>query len=183
MGTDPTSQWPSVDIDALEEESREVFLRRKKGILLYLEGATDKQIREGCDFGRSQIYRLITERCQKQHEDGTLYGWRGAIPNMRTKPWKRKTPPKSPSTSGAGTAGSLQWVFESPVGHGLEQAFRSRILGNKRSSLEAPRRRDIALFTWFLNELRSRGLKTEASGHSTSKSLATTPSPNSSIGS
>lgn len=160
VGTDPISQWPSIDIDALQEESREVFLRRKKGILLYLEGATDKEIREGSGFGRSQIYRIITERCQKQHEDGTLYGWRGAIPNLRTKAWKRKTPPKPPNTSGAGTAGSLQWIFESPAGHGLEQAFRSRILGKKRLSLEAPRRRDISLFSWFLNELRSRGFET-----------------------
>ncbi|MBX9817740.1 MAG: hypothetical protein K2X79_06900 [Burkholderiaceae bacterium] len=159
VGIDPTSQWPSIDIDALEEESREVFLRRKKGILLYLAGATDKEIREGCGFGRSQIYRLITERCQKQHEDGTLYGWRGAIPNLRTKAWKRKSPPKPPSICGAGTAGSLQWIFESPNGHDLEQAFRSRILGNKRSSLEAPQRRDIALFSWFLNELRTRGFE------------------------
>lgn len=159
MGTEPTRDWPSVDVDALKEDRRALFLRRRQGILLYFDGATDQQIREGCGFGRSQIYRLITERCQMPHEDGSLYGWRGAIPNLRTQAWKRQTPPKPPSASGGGTAGSLQWIFESPQGLGLEQDFRDQILGNKRHSLEGPRRRNISLFKWLLDELRSRGFE------------------------
>jgi len=34
------------------------------------------------------MYGLVTERCQKPHEDGSLYGWRGAMPNLRTKAWR-----------------------------------------------------------------------------------------------
>jgi hypothetical protein len=43
-GTEPTRDWPSVDVDALKEDSRALFLRRRQGIVLY-DGATNQQIR------------------------------------------------------------------------------------------------------------------------------------------
>ena len=45
MGTEPTRDWPSVDVDALKEDRRALFLRRRQGILLYFDGAPGEQIR------------------------------------------------------------------------------------------------------------------------------------------
>ena len=53
--------WPSVDADALPDDRRAQLLRRKLGIQLYFEGATEADIRAACGYGRSHIYRLITE--------------------------------------------------------------------------------------------------------------------------
>ena len=65
-------QWPAVEADALPEARRTQFLRRKTGIVLYFNGASEADIRAACGFGRSHIYRVITERCLAQHPDGNV---------------------------------------------------------------------------------------------------------------
>ena len=45
MGTEPTRYWPSVDVNALKENSRALFLRRRQVILLCIDGAPGEQIR------------------------------------------------------------------------------------------------------------------------------------------
>ncbi len=59
---------------------------------LYLEGATDSQIKAACGISRGQTYRLLTERCLKQHPDGNVYGWRGLLPHARVKSYQRTAP-------------------------------------------------------------------------------------------
>jgi hypothetical protein len=149
--------WTQVDADALPEDRRELFLRRKTGIQLYFDGATEADIREACGFGRSHIYRLITERCLAQNPDGNANGWRGALPHRRVKEWSRTTPLEV-SDAGAGAAGALQWLFESPGGSELEARFRKHILG-RLPKLAAAKRPKQELFTWFIKELRAAGLE------------------------
>lgn len=149
--------WTRVDADALPEARRELFLRRKTGIQLYFDGATEAAIREACGFGRSHIYRLITERCLAQNPDGNANGWRGALPYRRVKEWSRTTPLEI-SDAGAGAAGALRWLFESPGGSELEARFRKHILG-RLPKLAAAKRPKQELFTWFIKELRAAGLE------------------------
>lgn len=125
--------WPSIDEFALSAERRALYRRRERAIRLYLNGATDRQIQAACSLGRVQTYRLLTERCLKTHPDGRVNGWRGLLPYTRVKSYERTAPLKLNAWSG-GAVGALQWVFESPAGHGLEERLRERILG-KRSDL------------------------------------------------
>lgn len=149
--------WPSIDELALSAERRALYRRRERAIRLYLNGATDRQIQAACSLGRVQTYRLLTERCLKTHPDGRVNGWRGLLPYTRVKSYERTAPLKLNAWSG-GAVGALQWVFESPAGRGLEERLRERILG-KRSDLEASRRPRMAVFRWFLAELRARGFE------------------------
>lgn len=149
--------WPTVDADALPDDRRAQFLRRKLGIQLYFDGATEADIRAACGYGRSHIYRLITERCLAQHADGNVNGWRGALPHRRVNEWTRTTP-LDVGEAGAGAAGALQWLFESPQGAVIESRFRKQILG-KVPRLASAKRPKQALFTWFIKELRSAGLE------------------------
>ncbi|KGC09589.1 hypothetical protein [Burkholderia gladioli] len=149
--------WPAVDPLALSAEHSALYLRRERAIRLYLEGATNIQIKSACGMGRGQVYRLLTERCLKPHPDGHVCGWRGLLPHARMKAYERTAPLALNAWSG-GAVGALQWVFESPAGRGFEDKLRERILG-KRSELEASRRPRIAVFRWFLAELRARGLE------------------------
>ncbi|WP_169743341.1 hypothetical protein [Caballeronia glathei] len=71
------------------------------------------------------------------------------------KTYERTAPLKLNAWSG-GAVGALQWLFESPAG--LEDRLRARILG-KRAELEASRRPRMAVFRWFLAELRERGFE------------------------
>ncbi|MEZ7522201.1 hypothetical protein [Burkholderia vietnamiensis] len=149
--------WPTIDELALSVERRAMYRQRERAIRLYLDGATDAQIKAASGMGRVQTYRLLTERCLQPHPDGRVYGWRGLLPYTRIKAYARTAPLKLNAWSG-GAVGALQWVFESPAGHGFEDGLRARILG-KRSELEASRRPRIAVFRWFLAELRARGFE------------------------
>ncbi len=149
--------WTQVDADALPQDRRELFLRRKTGIQLYFDGATEADIREACGFGRSHIYRLITERCLAQNPDGNVNGWRGALPHRRVREWSRTTPLEL-SDAGAGAAGALQWLLQSPGGADIEARFRKQIVG-KVPKLAAAKRPKQELFTWFIKELRAAGLE------------------------
>lgn len=149
--------WIPVDADALPEDRRALFLRRRTGIQLYFDGATEAEIREACGFGRSHIYRLITERCLAQNPDGNVNGWRGALPHRRVKEWSRATP-FDVSDAGAGAAGALLWLFESPGGSDIEARFRKQIVG-KVPKLAAAKRPKQELFIWFIKELRAAGLE------------------------
>ncbi|WP_293603765.1 hypothetical protein [Polaromonas sp. UBA4122] len=149
--------WVIVDDGALPEDQREVFLRRKQGIRLYLDGATAATLKDACGFGRSQIYRLITERCLKDHPDGELYGWRGALPHQQVKAYVRSQPIKI-GDWGGGAVGAMQWLFESPEGQGLEAKFKEHIL-KQTAILESPRRPRLVLFHWFIEELKQRGFE------------------------
>ncbi|WP_322093949.1 integrase core domain-containing protein [Paraburkholderia bannensis] len=149
--------WPAIDLLALSAERRALYLRRERAVRLYLDGATDSQIRATCALGRAEVYRLLTERCLRQHPDGRVFGWRGLLPHARVKRYDRTAPLRLNAWSG-GAVGALQWVFESNSGRDLEAKLRERILG-KRGELESLRRPRMAIFRWFLAELRQRGFE------------------------
>jgi hypothetical protein len=149
--------WPGIDRAALSSEREALYARREHAIRLYLDGATDAQLKTACAMGRVQTYRLLTERCLAAHPDGDVHGWRGLLPYVRVKSYDRKSPIK-PDAWGGGAAGALQWVFESPAGRGFESELREHIL-RKRGVLESPLRPRMAVFRWFLAELRDRGFE------------------------
>lgn len=148
--------WPGVDPDALPEERRSQYLMRRKAIEMYLAGASDADLRESTGIPRSNVYRMIADRCLMQHPDGTLVGWRGALPFYRVTSYRRSSAPSIRPNSKGGAVGSLRWLFESPGGSALEAKFRKQILA-RSSKLGATKRPKQDLFTWFIKELRTAG--------------------------
>ncbi len=151
------SSWAPVDEAALSPQRREQFLLRKRAIELYLDGASDQTLQQATGLKRRNVYRLIVERCLSQAEDGTVLGWRGALPFLRVKGYTRHAPLKV-GRWGGGAVGALQWIFASPEGQALQERFHRKILG-KTAALQAPRRPRQALFGWFIEELRQLGLE------------------------
>lgn len=147
--------WVRVDADALPPKERGLFMRRRRSIELYLSGASAADVRRETGMSRSNVYRLIVERCLVPHGDGSLYGWRGALPFLRIAEYRRKTKPRV-GEDGAGTVGSLQWLFASPEGRNLEQRFREQIL-EKAGGLGGPGKSKQPLFRWLIRELRELG--------------------------
>lgn len=150
-----TKTWVRVDPDALPAKERGLFMLRRRSIELYLSGASAADVRRETGMSRSNVYRLIVERCLVPHDDGCLYGWRGALPFLRIAKYRRKSKPRV-GEDGAGTVGSLQWLFASPDGRSLEQRFRSKIL-EIATGLQGPGKRKQPLFRWLINELRELG--------------------------
>lgn len=155
LGEIDLGTWVQVDPDALPSAQRERFMRRKRAVQLYLDGASAEEIRQHTGEDRANTYRLIVNRCLQPHPDGELHGWRGVLPFLRVKGYNRRTPPEA-DEFGAGTSGALQWLFASREGRLLEQRFREQIL-KKETGLESRRRPRQTLFRWLLAELRTLG--------------------------
>lgn len=151
------SAWVEVDAQALSEERRALYLRRRRGIELYFAGATEPELKQACGLGRAHIYRLITERCLQQHPDGNLYGWRGALPHARVKAYTRAKP-VTVNDWGGGAVGALQYLLGSSQCRGLQEKFHERILA-RTAALQSPRRSRAELFRWFIEELRQRSFE------------------------
>lgn len=152
------AQWVCVDPDALPAPRRQEFIKRKRGIEAYFEGASDADLKQLCGLSRPHIYQLIKNRCLAPHEDGNLYGWRGALPHLRIKPWCRQSSPQLHEATSAGLSGILQWTFASVEAAGLQEKFRAKILEGQ-GALENTKRPLLPLFHWFIDELRSRGFE------------------------
>lgn len=152
------AHWPSVDHDALPEDRRAQYLRRRKAVEMYLSGASEAELKEATGIPRSNVYRIIVDRCLSQHPDGTLFGWRGALPFYRVASYRRKTAPKVRAHARGGAVGALRWLFESAGGADIESRFREQIVG-KAPKLAAAKRPKRELFAWFIKELRTAGLE------------------------
>jgi hypothetical protein len=60
------------DCTKLRAEAWQANAGQIKASPRHFNGASEADIRAACGFGRSHIYRLITERCLAQHPDGNV---------------------------------------------------------------------------------------------------------------
>lgn len=149
-------QWPEVDPDALSDKRRALYLKRRQAVTMYLAGASDADLMRDTGIALPTVHRLITRRCLAQHPDGTLMGWRGALPFYRVEPYTRANAPRIKTATGRGSAGVMQWLFESPGGAALQARFDKKILG-RAAKLASTKRPKQELFQWFLKQLRDEG--------------------------
>jgi hypothetical protein len=158
-----------VDENSLSAARKTKFLARKKAIELYLKGATDAVLQKKTGEKRSNIYRIITNRCLQRHSDGDIFGWRGALPHFRVTAYERQTAPVV-HENGAGATGALKWLLERPQFKDLKDRFHKRILNNA-DSLAHPKINVQTIFRWFIDELRKAGLEDQKAWPFNSESL------------
>lgn len=151
-----TATWEPLDEGGLSDEHKRIYKARKAGIEAFFRGASGREIKEVSGYSRTQIYRLITERCLVLYKDGLPAGWRGLKPHERLVPYTR-TAPLVPDPWGAGTAGALQLLFATKGGHELRTRFEKRILGKigLKDKLSSRKNAKQELVVWFLKEARS----------------------------
>lgn len=149
------SFWPTFDEGILQGENLTRYLRRKRGVKLYIEGYSKELIKKETGFCLTQIYRLITERCLAAHLDGYIYGWRGLIPDINIKEYKRKSQIKV-DNFGYGASGALGYIFDCYPD--IRDEFDKRLLKTKSNfQLKATKLPKQAHWYWFLNQLRKLG--------------------------
>jgi len=145
-------KWQTPDEGALHGNHLKKYLQRKQAVKMYLDGQSEQVLRKTCGLGLKHIYRLITERCLETHSDGLIYGWRGLVPNLHIKPYRRKRP-VNVNVFGYGAAGAMQAVLD--LHPELRKAFDKRILKSPQPDELGPTKRPRqAHWKWFLDELR-----------------------------
>ncbi|WP_254067839.1 hypothetical protein [Burkholderia sp. L27(2015)] len=149
------SHWATPDEGAMQGERRTLYFARKQAIYLYLSGTSEEAIKRVTSLGAKHAYRLIRERCLETHSDGRPYGWRGIVPWLRLKPYRRRIKVHI-DRFGSGGAGALQALLDCHPD--LQQAFEARIrtsYSGKR--LVEARHSHKRHCDWLINQLRDLG--------------------------
>lgn len=103
-----TSCWRTVDTDALDEDSRERFIRYRAAIDRYLETGKLGAISSELGLTKNSIIRQLN-RCVTVASDGRLYGWAALIPEFRMGTYERRAAVPTGRVHGGGTrAGAFQ---------------------------------------------------------------------------
>ncbi|SAJ97392.1 integrase catalytic region [Burkholderia multivorans] len=150
-----TSQWVTPDVGAMPDSRQALYFARKRAVELYLAGESPDSIKKATSLSAKQAYRLINERCLETHEDGREFGWRGLMPYVRMRPYRR-TRRIHVDAYGGGAAGAMMVVLDAHPE--LKRNFDARILTIPRADrLAEIKRAKTRHHRWFLDELRALG--------------------------
>ncbi|MHA6884515.1 hypothetical protein [Ralstonia pseudosolanacearum] len=139
----------------MDGDRRALYFARKQAVSLYLSGAAANTIKRLTSLGEKQAYRLIRERCLETHPDGRPYGWRGLVPWLRIRPYRRRKKVRV-DQFGGGAAGALQALLDChpTLREALDARIRASASGKRLVEVRRSRRRHCA---WFLDQLRPLG--------------------------
>lgn len=88
------ADWPLPDpsaITALTEAQAACYARRERAVRLLRSATSYAQITALTGLSRSEVRRLV-KRCLTVAADGSIYGYRGLLPNLRIRPYQRLAP-------------------------------------------------------------------------------------------
>ena len=84
-----TSKWKTVLIEEIPEDSRQLFLNRKKAVDMYLDCMPISDIMKKTGLSRNEPLRLL-KRCLEVDEYGNVYGYTALIPYKRIESVNRE---------------------------------------------------------------------------------------------
>lgn len=149
------SQWPAPDQEVLTDEALAIYVRRKRAVQMYAEGADHVQITAATSISRKQIFYFV-KRCMFAAEDGTIAGFRALLASKRLRGYERSKPIIHDLGEGpGGCAGALGQLFARfPE---VERHVRSRYLGTCGRGAQVVRISYTELHGEFLDQLRLLG--------------------------
>jgi len=103
--------YKKVDATAMNEEDRELFVRRKKAIDMRLDGYTGREIREQTGISESELTRMF-KRYTVMLVEGVFLGEAGLVPHSRLSSNVRHKPlPNKHTESQGGLSGALSYTL------------------------------------------------------------------------
>lgn len=87
---DESKEWKSVLISNITEEDKEIYLKRKKAVDMYLDGYKLANIVEATGLSLNEPRRLL-QKCCTLDDDNQPIGYVALIPYKRTKEYQRKS--------------------------------------------------------------------------------------------
>jgi transposase InsO family protein len=98
-------EWPMVDVPVVKSNRREETQRRISAIRFYLEtDASVDEVEDKWGVSRSTLFHML-ELGMQTLEDGSIVGFRAAIPYARFSNYNRSKPDNASNLNGVGSAG------------------------------------------------------------------------------
>ena len=101
-------EWRRVNIDCLNDNSKEIFLNRKHAVDMYIDGSPISNIFDVTGICISKYVRFI-QKCCELDENGIPFGYTGLIPYKHIQPYKRK---EEIMEYGTNYSGAIKQLFE-----------------------------------------------------------------------
>lgn len=131
--------WEPIKTEALSDEDRKIYQKRKLAVDLYIDGCSVKSISEQTGFYSSEIIRLV-RRCIQECDDGTTVGYIALLKGKFTLPRKNK----------------MEQLFTENIG--LREFVEGNYFGDKKYTLEKNMNL-VTLHQKFLKECLERGVQ------------------------
>ena len=145
-------KWKKVLEDALEPGGREIYLRRKRAVDMYIDGANVVAIGQETHIDGAKINKLVAKCCEIDQNTNEPYGYAALLPYFHIKKYKRE--PDGGST--APVAGQFELLLQKYPS--LITFITDNYFGKKDTTLE----KNIKVSTLhnkFLCECRSLGIQ------------------------
>ena len=121
---------------------------------MYVAHASEAELKAATGLTIPVVYKLIAHRCLAQHEDGTLLGWRGAIPFFGSTATRKAGLHITPGSGGCRRRTGLAVRLLNRPGRSDQGSDRSC---PGLPGLPAPDAPSRELFQWFIQGCASRG--------------------------
>jgi putative transposase len=154
------SAWPSVDETAISnEDDKATFRARREAIRVFVEEPNTSllEIHRRTGVHPRALYRLLY-RCLSKHDDGRIYGFRGAIPYVRLKQYERNQPVSASQTNG-GLSGAFNHLVQRHPSIATLLKRTAKAHGKKTGGKREGRRALARIHKEFLDECRAVGIK------------------------
>ena len=154
----PINIWPTVSIEGVDENFREMFLSRCNAVKMYVEGEIGTTIEAVTGISRTYIHRL-TAKCLELAGDGRILGFRALIPHIHLNPYTRTADIKPKFRE---AQGGLSGIFRRTLDNhqNIETALVQLIRKKHSRDLNVHEKRIQArsLHRFFLKSLKEAGI-------------------------
>lgn len=82
------SFWEDINTEALSEDKREIFQKRKRAVDLYIDGTPLKTVADVIGLPQSEVLRFV-KRCIQTDAEGQMLGYCTLIPGFISSPKER----------------------------------------------------------------------------------------------
>ncbi|MDP3857294.1 MAG: hypothetical protein Q8Q73_05950 [Stagnimonas sp.] len=108
-----TADWPDMASDQIAPEKLKAFNDRKAAIRAFEKGSTFASVQKHYRIAAKELIRFIA-RCQKDHEDERIWGYRALVPRTYVEEVTRTSAPKNDLVrDGRGTRGLFKNLLKS----------------------------------------------------------------------
>lgn len=144
------NNWPTVLVDPLKPEQKEVYSRRKQAVEMYLNDHTLDEIKNETALSRKEVSRYI-KRCLSYDENGVIWGYRGLVPQKNLTSYQRSKTLDGDNT--ANLTGAFQFLLSKhPT---IREAIHDYYFRKKEKSVTEPIVRTKHLHKRFLDACRA----------------------------
>jgi transposase InsO family protein len=149
------NNWPTVLIETLQPNDKEIFSRRKRAVEMYINDYLLDEIKQETGLNRRDVSRYI-KRCLSYDDNGIIWGYRGLLPQKNLKPYQRKVNSSGESQTTKLTGAFQQLLDRYPT---IKDSIYDYYLRKNKKSVTEPVVRTKHLHKRFIEACRTTGIK------------------------